>query len=170
MDYKLVPAFFPCVCPVRGYLVNSILAEDHPITLAAVTTMEILSKWQIHFGIPLSNITFDDNQDADTLLMKHSNTLEQAIAQTPTLSHGYDLLMNMTHNNANKSSTKTTRSVFRVNMVRCHWPDCGKTRQLQACFGCHVAFYCCPEHQKDDGKQHNTFCKTVPAARTKSED
>ena len=48
---------------------------------------------------------------------KHSNMLEQAIARAPTLAHGYDLLMNLAHNNANKSSTEMTKSVVCVDMA-----------------------------------------------------
>ena len=81
MDCKLVQTFFLSAC--LGYFVKCILVEDHPITLAAeVATMEILSKWQTHLEIPLCRSDFGE---------KHSNMLEQAIAQAPTLSHGYDL-------------------------------------------------------------------------------
>ena len=150
---------FVCVSPVRQYFVEPKLVHDHPIRLACVATIEILTKWK-DFGIPMSHLK--------EVPAKELGILQRATAQTPSLSHGCELLSGLAHNK--KRNTMTFTSVFRDDMTRCHWKHCPKTGpRLKACSGCtvgkhSVAFYCSAAHQKQHWKTHKPFCKAARSA------
>ena len=107
-------AFFLCACPVHGYFVNSNLAGGQPITLAGSNNHRNSRKYTLEFHFPTLRWM---KIKTHYFVEKHSNMLQQAIARAPTLAHGYDLLMNLAHNNANKSSTEMTKSVVCVDMA-----------------------------------------------------
>jgi hypothetical protein len=172
MDYTLQHALFLCVCPVKQcFAVEPQLVDDHPLTLATVATIQVLVKWQECFGISISKLKYNDEHDFGSQFVKRSEYLQQAIAQEriPSLAFGYDLLMNhlaksQESSNENTITSSKSNSVFCRNVVRCHESSCLKMNQLSECSGCHVALYCCSEHQKDQWKAHRSFCKAVRAA------
>jgi hypothetical protein len=121
--------------------------------------------------------------NVESILLKASKTLE------PTRLYGlkgYDLLLLVPVGSRSESEEDKTKQATREEALRlavglevngfqpkqegakplqmCGWCRATKTKTdaraaLWKCSGCKNAFYCCPEHQKLDWKNHKVFCR-----------
>lgn len=152
MDYNLEHAFFLWECPVREFFVDPNMVYDHPLRLAFVATVELLTKWK-QWGISIAKHLHDE--DNPQLLPQLMGVMESLSEMEPTLAHGYPLFKDLLENtNCTEEYTSVVRA---AKQIRCHYPNCHKKKGLQACSGCSTAFYCCVEHQTKHWKMHKSF-------------
>lgn len=158
-DYFQHRALFMWSSPVRNCFAVPLLLDDHPLSLAIVATVELLTRWKRF--LPMTDMretSFVTKQETVRLIL---------LRRDRSLHHGSTLYSDLV---LGTKTTKPYTSVFRNDVARCHFEACPETgAQLKACSGCTVkhqaiAWYCCAEHQRQHWPAHKPFCRLVKKA------